>query len=218
MSMWFQVSLCAAGVFRLETVEWLVVASANMHYSFESTDKFLRQDKGNYAEALPSSEPGSILKLVQQLVSTNSTTLNYPCITMVRLLFGSVETQEHDWTVSIPSRFNRKQFETLRWRHHGPTSNKKMHGYPKVLVDVSKIPMRYLSKDIIYSIHRPFKQFCRGMGEVKYADFEKFPITTNHYLGSWERYNARGDTRRSRDVSVSFVFPLERLHTTLCLL
>lgn len=138
--------------------------------------------------------------MVQQLVSTNSTTVNYPCITMIRLLFGSVETIEEDWKVSIPSGFERNQFETLRWRHHGPPQDKKMHGYPKVLVDVSKIPKRHLSKDIIYSIHRPFKKFCRGMGDVNYGDFEKFPITTNHYLGSWERYNARNDKRRSWDV------------------
>ena len=119
---------------------------------------------------------------------------------MIRLLFGSVETVEEDWKVSIPSGFERKQFETLRWRHHGPSKDKKMHGYPKVLVDVSKIPKRHLSNDIIYSIHRPFQKFCRGMGDVKYSDFEKFPITTNHYLGSWERYNARNDKRRSWDV------------------
>ena len=119
---------------------------------------------------------------------------------MIRLLFGSVETEADDWKVNLPSTFDRDQFETLRWNHHGPPEDKKMHGYPKVLVDVSKIPKRHLDKDIVYSIHRPFKKFCRGMGDIEYRDFEKFPITTNHYLGSWERYSARNDKRRSWDV------------------
>jgi hypothetical protein len=33
-----------------------------------------------------------------------------------------------------------------------------------------------------------------------YTSFRKQPIGTNHYLGSWERYNARNDKRRSRSV------------------
>ena len=42
---------------------------------------------------------------------------------------------------------------------------------------------------------------CRGQGESDYGDFNKYPITANHYLGSWDRYNARNDARRSREVS-----------------
>jgi len=151
--------------------------------------------------SIPSSrEPGSIVKLVQDLVKSHPSNVKYPCITMIRLLFGSVETKEADWPLSLPSGFQRNQFETLRWRHHGPFEDKKMHGYPKVLVDVSKIPRKLLSKDPVYSIHRPFQQYCRGMGDIEYQAYQKFPITTNHYLGSWERYNSRGDTRRSWDV------------------
>lgn len=154
-----------------------------------------------YVQVKPMEQPGSVVDLLQQVVEENATMVGYPCISMLRVLFGSVESKEEEWTSPIPSGFNRTSFETLRWRHHGLPHNRKLHGHPKVLVDVSKIPIRFFQKHVVYSIHRPFTKFCRSHGESDYTSFRKFPITANHYLGSWERYNARGDKRRSWEVS-----------------
>jgi hypothetical protein len=147
----------------------------------------------------PASQPGSLMGFVQDLLTSDPDQVKYPCITMLRLLFGSVENEEDEWA-PMPSQFDRKSFETLRWRHHGSTIDKKKNGHPKVLVDLSKIPKHFLKNKVIYSIHRPFKQYCRGQEESDYNNYHKYPITANHYLGSWERYNARNDTRRSWDV------------------
>jgi hypothetical protein len=119
---------------------------------------------------------------------------------MLRVLFSSVESTEQEWAKEIPSHYNRTTFETLRWRHHGLPQDKTLHGHPKALVDVSKIPKKVFNKHVVYSIHRPFTDFCRSHGESDYQAFQKFPVAANHYLGSWERYNARDDKRRSWQV------------------
>ena len=145
----------------------------------------------------PVEEPGSMLDLVQQLVKTNPSAVTYPCIAMLRVLFGSVESTEEDWTKATPEGFDRRRFETMTWQHHASPFNKKLNGHPKVLIDVSKIPAKYLKDEIVYSIHRPFRTLCRGHGMSDYRHFDKYPIAANHYLGSWERYNSRNDARRS---------------------
>jgi hypothetical protein len=157
----------------------------------------LREFDGKSIVIKPVEEAGSVLDLVQQLVKTNATALAYPCITMLRVLFGSVESTKKEWTKTMPDGYNRENFETMRWLHHASPFNKKVHGHPKVLIDVSKVSSRFLKNDIVHSIHRPFKALCRGHGITNYKHFDKFPISANHYLGSWERYNARNDVRRS---------------------
>ncbi|CAB9498033.1 expressed unknown protein [Seminavis robusta] len=163
-------------------------------------NQFLREQDSRGLAIKPAEEPGSVLNMIQQIVNKNATNVAYPCITMLRVLFGSIETKETDWNVPMPEEYERKSFETFRWRNHGNPLNKKLHGHPKVLVDMSRVPRKYLTKDIVYSIHRPFQTICRGQGESDYGDFNKYPITANHYLGSWDRYNARNDARRSREL------------------
>ena len=107
----------------------------------------------------PAKEPGSILDLIQQLLVSDPAELvpdpSSPCISILRLMFGSVEMEEDEWE-PIPAGYDRKSFETLRWRYHGSPKNKKMHGHPKVLVDVSKIPEQFLAKRIVYRYVREF--------------------------------------------------------------
>lgn len=174
-----------------------VCIRAHIMCYFLPTDKLLREAKE--VEIQPVSKPGAILDLLQTLLTSDPALVGYPCISMLRLLFGSVEKEEDEWA-QMPAGYDRRSFETLRWRYHGSARNKKMHGHPKVLVDISKIPKQFLSKKVLYSIHRPFAKFCRGQGESDYSNFQKYPITANHYLGSWERYNKKNDTRRSLDV------------------
>lgn len=72
------------------------------------------------------------------------------------------------------------------------------HGNPKVILDVSAIPEEFFPKDVVYSIHRPVEEFCARNKDLDYNRIRRQPIGANHYLGSWERYNGRQDSRRSR--------------------
>jgi hypothetical protein len=142
-------------------------------------------------------QSGSVLNLLQQAVAKTSSLLNYPCISMLRVLFGSVESSPEERDSLAPEPFNSSAFETLRWRYHGLPHNQSLHGNPKVILDVAAIPERYLS-DVVFSIHRPVMDICSRHVDLAFTSFRRQPIAVNHYLGSWERYSGRQDKRRSR--------------------
>lgn len=160
--------------------------------------KLLRQMRPDSLVVPPMDQPGSVLKLLQDAVSKTPSMLNYPCISMLRVLFGSVESSNEERENLVPESFNSSAFETLRWRYHGLPHNQSLHGNPKVILDVAAIPERFLP-DVVFSIHRPVMEICSRHGDLAFTSFRKQPIAVNHYLGSWERYSERQDKRRSRE-------------------
>jgi Glycosyl transferase family 2 len=167
---------------------------------YVTTSKLLRQMNPDYLDAPKIEVPGSVLSLLQQTVRKTPDQVSYPCISMLRVLFGSVESSNRDRYNQVPPGFNASSFETLRWRYHALPHNMTWHGNPKVILDVSAIPESHVPDDIVYSIHRPVEKFCHKNKELTFTNFRRQPIAVNHYLGSWERYNGRNDKRRSRDV------------------
>lgn len=145
-------------------------------------------------------QPGAVLDLLQQAVRKTAEHVSYPCISMLRVLFGSVESTREEIYKEVPDGFDAKHFETFRWRYHALPHNMSFHGNPKVILDVSAIPEERFPTDIVFSIHRPVEKYCHRNKEVSFTSFRKQPIAVNHYLGSWERYAARNDKRRSREV------------------
>ena len=162
--------------------------------------KLLRQMKPDYLTIPPMETPGSVLSLLQQAVQKTAQPVSYPCISMLRVLFGSVESPPEVRNRNVPAGFNATSFDTLRFRHHALPHDMSNHGNPKVILDVSAIPAANFPDDIVYSIHRPVELFCNKNKDLTFTSFRKQPIAVNHYLGSWERYNARNDKRRSRQV------------------
>lgn len=161
--------------------------------------KLLRQMKPDYVKIKSVEEKGSVLNLLQQAVRKTSEQISYPCVSMLRVLFGSVEMPDKDREKDVPPGFNATTFESLRWRYHALPHNMTYHGNPKVILDVSAIPEKYFPDDLVYSIHRPVERYCHKNKELTFTNFRKQPIAVNHYLGSWERYNGRNDKRRSRE-------------------
>lgn len=162
--------------------------------------KLLRQMKPDYLTIPPMETPGSVLSLLQQAVEKTAEPISYPCISMLRVLFGSIESPLEERSQNVPAGFNATKFDTLRFRNHALPHKMANHGNPKVILDVSAIPLTYFPDDIVYSIHRPVELFCNKNKELTFTSFRKQPIAVNHYLGSWERYSARSDKRRSRQV------------------
>ena len=153
----------------------------------------------------PEIRPNSILEFLKGAAVRYPKAVNYPCISMPRLLFGAKEDDENDAVrlTNIPKPFDGKKFETVRWKYHTNfDKDVKINGKPKVIMDLSGIPPQsnFISKDI-FSIHRPGMRLCRGDKRILFEKKTWFPITVNHYLGSWERYNHRDDARRNRRVS-----------------
>lgn len=162
--------------------------------------KLLRQMNPSYLTIQSTEIAGSVLNLIQQAIHHTAHLVGYPCISMLRVLFGSVESTHDEVTKDVPHEFDPMNFETMRWRYHALPHNMTFHGNPKVILDVSAIPLQYFPQNIVYSIHRPVKEVCPRNKELAFSNFRKQPIATNHYLGSWERYNSRNDKRRSRSV------------------
>eukprot|EP00980_Cylindrotheca_fusiformis_P014074 scaffold3674_cov75-Cylindrotheca_fusiformis.AAC.4 len=114
--------------------------------------------------------------------------INWPCISMPRVLYGSVEDGN---TTTLKERF-----ESLRWKFHAAYDNDELNKQPKAIMDVSGFPPFDETKKA-FSIHRPSIHLCRMQGQMNVKDWRKYPLTINHYLGSLERYQAREDTRRT---------------------
>ena len=161
--------------------------------------KLFRQMKPSYVNMIPMDQPGSVLNILQQVVRNTSHLVNYPCISMLRVLFGSVESHRALLDVNSPEGFDVMKFETLRWRYHGVPRDKTLNGNPKVLLDLAAIPEQFFP-EVVFSIHRPVPRFCKKNSELAFSNYRKQPIAANHYLGSWERYSSKTDSRRSREV------------------
>jgi hypothetical protein len=155
--------------------------------------------KPRYLVIPPMDQPGSVLSLIQQVVNKTASSVKYPCISMLRVLFGSVESSLPEQHAGVPAEYNATAFESLRWRFHALPHHAELHGNPKVILDVRAIPERYFEPRIVFSIHRPVREYCPRHSEMAFSNFRKQPIAVNHYLGSWERYSGRNDLRRSRE-------------------
>jgi hypothetical protein len=157
--------------------------------------------------------PATLLNFLQDVKRNRflSDSFNYPCISMPRLLFGSkampdeqrtlIESSIRQSAVSDNSNDNfvLDRFESLRWKYHTAFDDKERNAQPKVIVDVSVVDEKdQMFHKKPFSIHRPSKALCRRIDQLDFKRKERYPLTVNHYLGSWERYIGRNDSRRSR--------------------
>ncbi len=142
-------------------------------------------------------EASIIPRLLNEMIVDSWTTLNYPCISLPRLLFGSIEDSS---SISVPTGYNHSRFESLRWKYHTDFDDSYLNKQPKVIMDVSAIPIndKIFAEGRVFSIHRPSQMLCRTQGQMRFADTDHFPFSVNHYLGTFERFDSRDDPRRNR--------------------
>jgi hypothetical protein len=158
------------------------------------------QQNVNMINVPPIQERGSILNVVNQYFEdkTLKEKFNYPCISMPRLLFGSVETEESTtYPEGVTEYFNASMLETIRWQYHTDYDDKERNAQPKVIIDVSVVKRTNDMFNKPFSIHRPSKYLCRRIAQLDFKQLQRYPITVNHYTGSWDRYFSKNDTRRS---------------------
>lgn len=148
----------------------------------------------------PIQEKGSIANVVNQYFKDDTLRekFNYPCISMPRLLFGSVEFEDNTtYPEEVMRYFNVSMIESIRWQYHTDFDDKDRNAQPKVIIDVSVVPRTNDMFNKPFSIHRPSKFLCRRIAQLDFKQLQRYPITVNHYTGSWERYFSKSDTRRS---------------------
>ena len=198
-------------VMHIDTDEFVVLNPILRRHVNGTAKDAVTQTLVDYAVQVSAQSPKSVLNALQYIVGHGKmrSKVGYPCISMPRLLFGSNEMEDyHNETTIIntttttgslaSSMFNSTLLETLRWRFHTDFDDRDRNAQPKVIVDVSQVPESDRMFSDPFSIHRPSMSLCRSMGKLNFREMGRFPVTVNHYLGSWERYYlSKNDTRRS---------------------
>lgn len=159
---------------------------------------FAESKEDDSQQEITTSEDSVLLKVQQHIQKDNG---DYPCYSVFRVPYSSIESTDDEQNNSVPRDFDAKQFETLRWRHHAsPEKMMLFEHYPKVIVDVSVLPAERLSRDTVSSIHRPFWDLCKCIQEpAEHPElYREQAIVANHYIGDWDRYNSKSDNRRNR--------------------
>jgi hypothetical protein len=142
-----------------------------------------RQDEWRKLVLQPAIVPNWIPQFLEEAVAEYAKALHYPCLSMPRLLFGSVE--EDSSAQRIVHGLNATKLETMRWKYHSSYDNDRLaNGPAKVLIDLSKLPVEG-------GIHKP--GLCRDSQLVTFAVKSKFPLTVNHYIGA-RRYANKGES------------------------
>lgn len=115
------------------------------------------------------------------------------CISCPRLQFGAKESTAEERQHQVPSTINADRLDTLRFRRHAERQDFVKNGLSKSILDVSRI----YEFPRIQSLHRPIKTIC----SAPWKDDWDSGLRINHYLGSWEAYSFRDDSRRGGERS-----------------
>jgi len=115
------------------------------------------------------------------------------CISCPRLQFGAKESSTDETQRNVPSSVNSDRLDTLRYRKHAERQDFVKNGLSKSILDVSRID----KFPRIQSLHRPIKEICSAPWKDEWSS----GLRINHYLGSWEAYSFRDDSRRGGERS-----------------
>lgn len=142
-------------------------------------------------------EPGAMIHYIRAEQAAGHPYYQSPCIGVPRLQFGAAEStkQERENQVPSPNLFDTRQFDTLRWRKHAERNNFVKNALGKVIMDISRIDIE--NSPYFMSLHRPIKKICTAPW---HNDWES-GLRINHYLGSWESYSFRDDSRKGGERS-----------------
>jgi len=146
---------------------------------------------------LPSTGEISIMDYLEENSDKEPLKNTSSCIGMTRMLFGGDDRADVTKLSNIGN-FDTRTFDTLSFFKRAPVGH-EINAYQKLLLDVSQIPEAAFNMTEAFSIHRLWSDKCPS-GLAGNETFAKSILRVQHYLGSWEAYSARKDTRRSYEV------------------
>jgi len=158
------------------------------------SDEFLTlKDTSNTTRELVSKE-GWFIRYVQENNLTEAGCFSFP-----RVLFGAQEIPSDELHSDHPDELDAvdpMRFDTLRFRYHAEHGH-KLNGHGKAVIDVSKIREHLPLYGKVPNPHRPLSICDRAM----YHNVKSSPFLVHHYLGSWEAYSFRDDSRKHAERS-----------------
>lgn len=145
-------------------------------------------------------EPGSVLTYLKQELQRPGHNLTSPCIQIPRIRFGALphasDTKQRPQ--GRQGAWNASTFLTLAWRNHAAADNYPINRISKVMVDLSRISWNELAP--VESIHMPIQQgICKRRRLHIRTNQQVFVL--HHYLGTWEQYTYRDDSRAGNERS-----------------
>ena len=145
-------------------------------------------------------QKGSILTYIHQIEDeTNKTT---DCFQSARHLMCTSEISEQEMFDSVPASISSDntpldpwRLDTLRY-HFGNSRVNKENGLGKTIINVQSLGPHFPL--VVRGVHRPIVEVC---GSPFRKDSISSPFRINHYLGSWEAYSFRDDSRKGGERS-----------------
>ncbi|KAL3935442.1 MAG: hypothetical protein SGBAC_009039 [Bacillariaceae sp.] len=140
-------------------------------------------------------EEGGLLKFIRTEQTAGTPFFQSACISCPRLQFGAKESSEEERKHGMPDSLNIDPFrlDTLRFRLHAERQDFVKNGLSKSILDVSRVE----KFPKVQSLHRPIKTICSAPWKDEWSS----GLRINHYLGSWEAYSFRDDSRRGGERS-----------------
>jgi len=185
--------------------EWVIMIDTDEYLTFNPS---LRDsEKSNSFDFPELDKPGSLFKLLDQIILPNPDfeELRTPCIPVFRQQFAARESSDKQVNAMVPSGFDGKNFQTLRWRKYGypdfwyktkweDECHVKRWVPNKVMIDLGRIRLVDIDHpDNQGNPHRPLRSICT---ENLYVKAPKTPFATNHYMGTLDQWLYRvGDKR-----------------------
>jgi hypothetical protein len=139
---------------------------------------------------------GGMIAYIRQEERAGLAYYQSPCIGVPRLMFGAQESAAELRFQNVPSGIDADQLDTVRYRKHARRNDFVKNALGKVLMDVSRIDVARHPN--FMSLHRPIKALCSAPW---HNDWES-GLRINHYLGSWESYSFRDDSRKGYERSL----------------
>jgi hypothetical protein len=136
---------------------------------------------------------GAMIRYIRQEQAAGHSFFQRTCISCPRLQFGAKESSEEERQRHVSGAIDADRLDTLRFRKHAPRQDFVKNGLSKSILDVSRID----TFPRIQSLHRPIKTLCTA----PWKDDWDSGLRINHYLGSWEAYSFRDDSRRGGERS-----------------
>ena len=189
--------------FKEQKRHWVALIDSDefLHINYPTTASH------NITSVPPITKAGSVASLVRQLRKQRpyDNRTSTPCIQIPRQRYGTMESPLSDIQKGVPTYtteshsllVNASALQTLRWRHHASPDNYQINRISKTIIDVSRVEWDDLQP--VVSIHRPIRSLC-GQRRLHIRSPDQF-FLINHYLGTWEQYSYRQDSRTGKERS-----------------
>lgn len=172
--------------FKRKNKTWVALVDTDEYISL-NRDYYVHYNNNDYTRE---THPTTVLQALERYPPTS------PCHGMPRLLFGALENMtcnENEHVREFLFKHNIPPLTTVRFVQHAQKGVFYPSKWGKVLINVHDISWESLLHTKPKSSHRPLKECPKPL-----FDWNTSLLHVNHYLGSWERYSKRVDSRRSR--------------------